>query len=197
MLIYGSFSLSAWDIIVAVAFYTNFAAQFTEGNSDKPRCSTYRLPCDFFDDFDLFEAPLRSIVTGIGDAYPCSASAKNTTVFTRSAATAAEYSATGGSSGDGGGGIHGGWVNLPLSRLSRYSAACNRAAILMFDDDVGRRAEVTGRRRSHHGRERLSRGHAKAVVGNAEIRAIRYRKSSGTGTNATIYRCRTTHVTLA
>lgn len=112
---------------------------------DKPKCSTHRLPCDFFDDFDLFEAPLRSIVTGIGDAYPCSASAKNTTVFTRSAAAvaaAAEDSTTGG-----GGGIHGGWVNLPLSRLSRYSAACNKAAILMFDDDVGRRRSRRQRER--------------------------------------------------
>lgn len=79
---------------------------------------------------------------GIGDAYPCSASAKNTTVFTRSVTTAAAAAdvsdvavLTPGGKGHGGDG-----VNLPLSRLSRYSAACNKAAILIFDG--GRRLAV-------------------------------------------------------
>lgn len=103
---------------------------------------TYRLPCDFFV-FVLLEDPLRSIVIGIGDAYPCSASAKNTTVFTRSVAMAeaaettveaeAEASVTAVSTtAVSGGGREGDGLNLPLSRLSRYSAACNKAAMLIF-----------------------------------------------------------------
>lgn len=68
---------------------------------------------------------------GIGEAYPCSASAKNTTVFTRSAAAAPSLAAP--VSANGGGGYGGDAVNLPLSRLSRYSAACNKAAMLIFD----------------------------------------------------------------
>jgi len=70
-------------------------------------------------------------VIGIGEAYPCSASAKNTTVFTRSAAAAPSFAAA--VSANGGGGYGGDAVNLPLSRLSRYSAACNKAAMLIFD----------------------------------------------------------------
>lgn len=93
--------------------------------------TTHRLPCDFFV-FGLFEDPLRSIVIGIGEAYPCSASAKNTTVFTRSV-TAAAPSVAAPVSANGGGGYAGDAVNLPLSRLSRYSAACSKAAMLMFD----------------------------------------------------------------
>lgn len=103
---------------------------------------TYRLPCDFFV-FGLFEDPLRSIAIGIGDAYPCSASAKNTTVFTRSeavvtAAVASNATAetrvtvSPAAAGDTGGYGAGDGLNLPLSRLSRYSAACNKAAMLMF-----------------------------------------------------------------
>jgi len=77
-------------------------------------------------------------VIGIGEAYPCSASAKNTTVFTRSVTAAAAVAATAPSvttavSANGGGGYGGDAVNLPLSRLSRYSAACNKAAMLIFD----------------------------------------------------------------
>lgn len=73
---------------------------------------------------------------GIGDAYPCSASAKNTTVFTRSAAAAAAAAADASDAAVStpSGKEHGGdGVNLPLSRLSRYSAACNKAAMLIFD----------------------------------------------------------------
>jgi len=73
-------------------------------------------------------------VIGIGEAYPCSASAKNTTVFTRSAATAPSVEAA--VSENGGGGYGGDALNLPLSRLSRYSAACNKAAMLIFDDEM-------------------------------------------------------------
>lgn len=90
------------------------------------------------------------MVIGIGEAYPCSASAKNTTVFTRSAAAALavaaadEVSATA-VRGDGGHGGDGG-MNLPRSRLSRYSAACNKAAMLMFDGVFrARRLGVSGR----------------------------------------------------
>jgi len=71
-------------------------------------------------------------VIGIGEAYPCSASAKNTTVFTRSAA-AEDPSFAAAVSANGGGGYGGDAINLPLSRLSRYSAACNKAAMLIFD----------------------------------------------------------------
>lgn len=80
---------------------------------------------------------------GIGDAYPCSASAKNTTVFTRSVAMAVTAEATSeaeaaalvvavSTTAVGGGGRGGDGLNLPLSRLSRYSAACNKAAMLIF-----------------------------------------------------------------
>lgn len=72
---------------------------------------------------------------GIGEAYPCSASAKNTTVFTRSAAEAAPSFAAA-VSANGGEGYGGDAVNLPLSRLSRYSAACSKAAILIFDSGM-------------------------------------------------------------
>lgn len=117
----------------------------TDSNNKKcHKTIAYRLPCDFFV-FGLFEDPLRSIVIGIGDAYPCSASAKNTTVFTRSVTTAAAAAATADVSDaavstPGGKGHGGDGVNLPLSRLSRYSAACNKAAMLIFDG--GRRLLV-------------------------------------------------------
>jgi len=70
-------------------------------------------------------------MTGIGEAYPCSASVNNTTVFLRWAITAAvtvsSMAATVTSV------VTVGGVNLPLSRLSRYSAACNKAAMLIFE----------------------------------------------------------------
>lgn len=88
---------------------------------------------------------------GIGEAYPCSASAKNTTVFTRSGTTAvaemsvaAAFAMVDTVSATKDGGEHGAdGMNLPLSRLSRYSAACNKAAMLIFDGEMRRLTAVT------------------------------------------------------
>lgn len=66
--------------------------------------------------------------------------------------------------GHGGGGGGGSGANLPLSRLSRYSAACNKAAMLIFVtamSTVGEKNNI--RKMTRYQRTRSS--HVRAYVG--------------------------------